>query len=266
MTHANLQLSTGARPRVGIPWRTRAEQDKTKPGLRSKTYDYVDAVKKAGGEGIVITLIDQQERNRLIPTFDAYVLPGSPADVAPGEYGAVNRGLSEPADLDREETDRAILKHAIADKKPVLAICYGFQMLNVYNGGGLIQDIQTELKDTSKKLERHRRKDVPPSADDPWHRVTLEPDSRLVMLAGGPEARVNSSHHQAIDKLGRELKITARATDGIIEGIEWTGDSNWVVGVQWHPERMQGDDFAERLFREFIGAASSARSTVAHKT
>jgi putative glutamine amidotransferase len=186
--------------------------------------------------------------------------------VEPREYGAVNRGLSEAADLLREETDRMILKHAFAEKKPVLAICYGFQMLNVYNGGSLIQDIHTELKGTGKKLERHRKKDAPPSADDPWHGVTLEPDSRLVTLASGFDARVNSSHHQAIDKLGRDLKITARATDGIIEGVEWTGDSNWVVGVQWHPERMQGEAFAERLFREFIAVAASARNTVAHKT
>jgi len=250
---------------VGIPCRTCTEQDKHKPGVRTKTEDYLDAVEKAGGEGTIISLKDQEERSRLIPTFDAYVLPGSPADVEPREYGAVNRGLSEAADLLREETDRMILKHAFAEKKPVLAICYGFQMLNVYNGGSLIQDIHTELKGTGKKLERHRKKDAPPSADDPWHGVTLEPDSRLVTLASGFDARVNSSHHQAIDKLGRDLKITARATDGIIEGVEWTGDSNWVVGVQWHPERMQGEAFAERLFREFIAVAASAHNTVAHK-
>ncbi len=267
MTPANPQLSTASRPRVGIPWRTTAEEDKVRArGQRGKTEDYVNAVMEAGGEAVPIPLKDQEERSRLIPTLDAFVLPGSPADVAPIEYGAVDRGLSELPDLAREETDRAILKFAFAEKKPVLAICYGFQMLNVYHGGSLIQDIQTELKDTGKKLERHRKRDLPPSTDDPWHGVTLEPDSRLVMLASGHETRVNSSHHQAIDKLGRDLRITARATDGIIEGVEWTGDSNWVVGVQWHPERMQGNTFAERLFREFVAAAASARNSFAHKT
>lgn len=268
MTPANLQLNTASRPRVGIPWRASDDEDKARigglTGKLGKTEDYLKAVEKAGGEGIVITLKDKEEQSRLIPTLDAFVLPGSQADVEPGQYGSVNLGLSAPADPLREEADRVILKHAFAERKPVLAICYGFQMLNVYNDGSLIQDIQTELKGTGKEIERHRKKDVPATADDPWHRVTLEPDSRLVMLASGHEARVNSSHHQAIDKLGRDLKVTARATDGIIEGIEWTGDSNWVVGVQWHPERMPDDPFAQRLFQQFV-AAARAREAVAHR-
>jgi putative glutamine amidotransferase len=269
MTPADPHPSTANRPRVGIPWRASDDEEKARTagptGKIGKTEDYVKAVEKAGGEGIIITLKDREERTRLIPTLDAYVLPGSQADVDPGEYGSINRGLSAPADPQREETDRAILKHAFAEKKPVLAICYGFQILNVYYDGTLIQDIQTELKDSGGKLERHRKKDPPPSADDPWHGVTLEPESRLVTLANGSVARVNSSHHQAINKLGHDLRITARATDGIIEGIEWTGDSNWVVGVQWHPERMPDDPLAQRLFEQFV-AAARAREAVVHET
>ena len=62
------------------------------------------------------------------------------------------------------------------------------------------------------------------------------------------------------------MRVTSRASDGTIEGVEWTGDSNWVTGVQWHPERMLGDAFSERLFREFVKAAAGARDVVAHKT
>ena len=69
------------------------------------------------------------------------------------------------------------------------------------------------------------------------------------------KATINSSHHQAIDKPGQSLRVTARASDGTIEGVEWTGDPNWVVGVQWHPERMVGDVFSERLFSDFVAAA-----------
>ena len=269
MTRTEPQPNIGRRPRVGVPWRISSEEDKAKAagqmGKPGKTKDYLEAVEKAGAEGVLVSLKDREERTRLLPTLDAFVLPGSQADVEPREYGAVNRGLSEPADPLREETDRAILKHAFAEKKPVLAICYGFQMLNVYNGGSLVQDIHTELKDTGKKLERHRKRDAPPSVDDPWHAVTLEPDSCLVRLAGGPQARVNSSHHQAIEKLGKNLRITAHATDGIIEAVESTGDSNWIVGVQWHPERMPEDPLAQRLFQDFV-AAARAREAVAQKT
>jgi putative glutamine amidotransferase len=210
----------------------------------------------------VVPLKDEEERNRLIPTLDAFVLPGSPSDVEPAEYGAVNRGKSEPADMARERADRAVLKHAFAEKKPVLAICYGCQLLNVYLGGTLIQDVRTE----TGTAVPHRKTDVvPQSATDPIHGATFEPGSRLASIAGSRQTEVNSSHHQAIEKPGQNLRVTAHAPDGIIEGVEWTGDSNWVVGVQWHPERMAGDPFSERLFSEFVAAARGARASIVQK-
>jgi putative glutamine amidotransferase len=254
------QVEKIKRPRVGIPWRTCEEEAANN---LPKIKNYEEAVRKAGGEPVRISLKDPAGLQLLLPGLDAFVLPGSPADVEPAEYGAVNRGLSEPADLQREETDHAILKHAFSEKKPVLAICYGCQTLNVYLGGSLIQDIHTELGNTDKKLERHRRKDEPPSSTDPIHGAAFEPGSRLGDIAGGTQARINSSHHQAIEKPGKNLRITAHATDGVIEGVEWTGDSNWVVGVQWHPERMTGDAFSERLFSDFVAAARGAVKQVA---
>jgi putative glutamine amidotransferase len=262
MTPANPQPSATSRPRVGIPWRTSAEEEKAAHGgPRGKTEDYLKAVEKAGGEGLLIPLKDQETRNAMIPTLDAFVLPGSPADVAPSEYGAVDHGLSEPPDLAREETDRSILKFALEQKKPVLAICYGCQLLNVYDGGTLIQDLKAE---TGTAMP-HRRKDVGPEAkDDPIHNATFESGSRIASIAGSNGTAVNSSHHQAIAKPGKNLCVTARASDGTVEAVEWTGDSNWVVGVQWHPERMPEDPLAQRLFREFVSAAR-AREVVAHK-
>lgn len=266
MTPANPQPITATRPRVGIPWRASDDEDKARTagptGKIGKTEDYLRAVEKAGGEGIVISLKDREERSRLIPTLDAYVLPGSQADVEPGEYGSINRGLSDPADPMRDETDRAILKHAFAEKKPVLAICYGCQLLNVYLGGTLIQDLRAETGTATP----HRKKDVGPEAkEDPIHGATLEPGSRLASIAGRTEAAVNSSHHQAIAQPGKNLYVTAHAPDGVVEGVEWTGDSNWVVGVQWHPERMPDDPLGQRLFQQFIAAART-REAVAQKT
>ena len=212
-------------------------------------------MRKAGGEPVLIPLSDGEEQRHLISDMDAFVLPGSPADVEPAEYGAVNRGKSAPADLSREQTDRAILKHAFVEKKPVLAICYGCQLLNVYLGGTLIQDVRAELGTTMP----HRKTDLSPEPkDDPIHGAKFEPESRLAVLASGERARINSSHHQAIARPGENLRVTAHSTDGVIEGVEWTGDSNWVVGVQWHPERMFGDAFSDRLFRDFVAAARGA--------
>jgi putative glutamine amidotransferase len=265
MTPTNPQLNTATRPRVGIPWRASDDENKARTaGPTSKigkTEDYVKAVENAGGEGIVITLKDRKERSRLIPTLDAYVLPGSQADVEPGEYGSINRGLSGPADPLRDETDRAILEHAFAEKKPVLAICYGCQLLNVYLGGTLIQDLRAETGTATP----HQKNDVGLEAkEDPLHDARLEPGSRLASIAGRTEATVNSSHHQAIRQPGKNLHVTAHAPDGIVEGVEWTGDSNWVVGVQWHPERMPDDPLAQRLFQQLV-AAARAREPVAHQ-
>jgi len=203
----------------------------------------------------LLSLANPVELRGTLPSLDAFVLPGSPADVEPSEYGGASGGLSAPADLPREEADREVLKHALAEKKPVLAICYGCQLLNVYLGGTLIQDLRTETGTTMP----HRKKDIAPEpATDPRHDATFERGSRLAAIVGGTQSEINSSHHQAIEKLGRNLRVTAHAGDGTVEGVEWTGDSNWVTGVQWHPERMFGDAVAERLFSDFIAAARAA--------
>jgi len=247
-----MSTATPNRPRVGIPWRT-FEEEAAKN--RPKIANYEKAVRDAGGEPVLISLNESAEQRSLIAKMDAFVLPGSPADVEPAEYGAVNQGKSAPADLHREEADRAILAHAFAEKKPVLAICYGCQLLNVYLGGTLIQDVQSELSTTTP----HRKKDLSPEPeDDPVHDAKFEAQSRLAELACGERAKINSSHHQAIAKPGKNLRITAHSNDGVVEGVEWTGDSNWVVGVQWHPERMFGDGLSERLFRDLVAAARGA--------
>lgn len=240
------------RPRIGVPWRTSQEEV---AGNLPKIQNYLDAVTQANAEPVLLSLA---RPNALELGFlDGFVLPGSPADVNPAEYGATNRGKSAPPDLAREETDRAILGYAFAEQKPVLAICYGCQLLNVYLGGTLIQDVWTE---TGTAIP-HRKKDIQPEPpDDPLHEVRFTPESQLAKFAGSTQAVVNSSHHQSVAIPGRQLRITGQANDGIVEAVEWTGDANWVIGVQWHPERMRGDGLAARLFSELVAAARGARN------
>jgi len=239
------------RPRIGVPWRT-SEEERT--GNHPKIANYLSAVERAGGEGVLLSLGDPEGLERQIAGLDGFVLPGSPADVEPREYGAVNRGQSAPADLARERTDKAILSHAFQAHKPVLAICYGCQLLNVYLGGTLVQDVRSE---TGTQLA-HRKKDISPEpADDPFHEVSFAAGSRLARMAGSRDAVVNSSHHQSIATPGRQLRITGEASDGIVESVEWTGDANWVVGVQWHPERMNDDALANKLFEELVTLAAA---------
>jgi len=240
--------------RVGVPYRTRREE---LIGDAGKLQGYLDAVRATGGEPVPVSLgLSLPELRELAKTLDAVVLSGSPADLDPSHFGAKRHKETAEADPERERADFALLEHAFAKKKPVLAICYGIQSLNVYLGGSLIQDIPSSVG-TGIRHDWDDEKGEP----EPYHPARIEGDSRLASIAGTAEATVNSSHHQSILEPGRNLKIVARASDGVIEAVEWTGDSNWVTGVQWHPERMvETDAFAQALFRELLATASKPSS------
>jgi putative glutamine amidotransferase len=240
-----------SRPRVGVPYRTRKEELTSQREAFDK---YCGAICIAGGIPVEISLgLDQAALESLAQSVDAVVLTGSPADVDPTKFQTARHPKAAEADADRERTDFALLAHAFKNHKPVLAICYGVQSLNVYCGGSLIQDIPSEIQTTFQhNWPKHE-------GPEPHHPAKFEPGSRLAELAGSTEANVNSSHHQSILEPGKNLRVTGHAPDGVIESVEWTGDDNWVTGVQWHPERMiYQDPLAQSLFRQLIGAARKA--------
>jgi putative glutamine amidotransferase len=242
---------TSPKPRVGIPYRTRKEELKNE---RESYQKYLAAASAAGAQPVEISLgLTPSQLTEKIRDLDAFILPGSPADVHPSLFRAAvhpNCSISDPC---RESTDFAILAHSFQDQKPVLAICYGTQSLNVFLGGTLVQDIPSEV---ATKIQHPWTGHEGP---EPHHTISLEANSRLAQLAGVSEIRVNSSHHQSVLASGKNLRVVAHAPDGVIEAIEWTGDSNWVTGVQWHPERMvAADRVAQSLFAEFVTAARRA--------
>jgi len=239
-------------PRVGVPFRSAKEEAQNK----SDAYDkYLRAIQAAGGQPVEISLgLRLRELEALARSLDAVVLPGSSADVDPGRYHAARHPRSADPDPQREQTDFALLDHMFAEGKPVLAICYGVQLLNVYLNGTLVQDIASELAAPLKHDWSNREAGAP----EPFHLLRIEAACDLARLAAAPEAHVNSSHHQAIREPGRDLRVVARAPDGVLEAVEWTGNSAWVRGVQWHPERMPGDPLAAALFHELVAAARGA--------
>lgn len=245
-------LPPAAAPRVGVPYRTLNEQLTNKRDSYDK---YLEAIRRSGAEAVEIPLnLPKNELAQLIESLDAYVLSGGPADVDPQLYHAARHEKSAPADAAREQTDFAILGHAFAEHKPVLGICYGVQSLNVFLGGSLLQDIATEYKTTIEHAWRNRASGTP----EPHHAASIEPNSRLAELGGGAtETEINSSHHQALLEPAKGLRVTAHAPDGIIEAVEWTGSSDWITGVQWHPERMPDHALSAALFRE-LGAVTRA--------
>jgi putative glutamine amidotransferase len=246
-----------SRPRIGVPWRTAAEEV---ANSRLKIDKYLRAVESAGGEAVLLSLASGSETlKREAENLDAFLLTGSPADIDPGHYGAKRHPAAADADAARERTDFALLEHALAAGKPVLAICYGIQSLNVFLGGSLVQDIPTELGTKVCHSPEEDELADGSEAPDAMHSASVNP-GRVLTLTGAAQAEVNSWHHQSVLEPGRGLRITARAPDGVVEAVEWTDHSNWVVGVQWHPERMPGDALARALFRELVAAARLARA------
>jgi putative glutamine amidotransferase len=246
-----------SRPRIGVPWRTAAEEAANR---RTKIDNYLNAVERAGAEGVLLSLTSGKDAlKRQAAELDGFLLTGSPADVDPAHFGAKRHPAAEYPDAARERTDFTLLEHALITGKPVLAVCYGIQSLNVFLGGTLIQDIPTEL---GIKICHSPEEDELPDgteAPDAMHGATIDP-GHVLTLSGAGQAEVNSWHHQSVLEPGLGLRITAHAPDGVVEAVEWTDNSNWVVGVQWHPERMPGDALAEALFQDLVTAARMARA------
>ena len=211
---------------------------------------YEEAVAMAGGEPIRIPL-DQPpaEIMKLIERCDAVLLPGSKADVDPAKYDAQRDPETAPADARRDTVDELLLQDAYNMRKPVLGICYGLQILNVYRTGTLLQHIESPINHAAGRK-------VPLA-----HKVDVDPSSTLGEIiadaSGKLEIPVNSSHHQSADVIGDGLRVVARSPeDGIVEAIEGTSPDHFVLAVQWHPERTVNDDAPSRaIFRALVLAA-----------
>jgi putative glutamine amidotransferase len=240
-------------PRIGVPYRTREEEVASGTNRIEK---YLAAVRRAGGKPVPVSLAASRDALAgLASSLDGIVLTGSPMDVEPSRYGAPRHVKCATTDDNRERIDFALLEACFVARKPVLAICYGIQSLNVFLSGTLIQDVPSEI---GTKVVHS---DCKEGAPDLLHGIAIETESRISKMAGAREVIVNSSHHQAVLLPGRDLRITARAPDGVIEAVEWTGDENWVIGVQWHPERMmESDPLTQSLFGSLVKEAAMRKA------
>lgn len=164
------------------------------------------------------------EEKLTVDSFAGLVLTGG-SDVDPALFGEASAADTDAPDKERDVFELALLDRAMSMDVPVLAICRGLQMLNVHDGGSLIQHLD------SSDAHRKRTRDK----SEPAHDVEIESDSLLARVCGATKCAVNSRHHQAVDRLGRNLRISARASDGVVEAVE-RPDKRFVLGVQWHPE------------------------------
>jgi len=212
---------------------------------------YIRAVAAAGGVPVVLpNLPDFQLIDGYLKMLDGLVLSGG-ADVAPSYYGQKSCPETVIAEKKRDEFELLLLEKALKRKMPIFCICRGHQLLNVLLGGTLYQDISHYSRNALAHAD-------PGQTNGVMHPVRLLDYSLLKKIVGEPVIECNSSHHQAVDKPGKELIITALSPDGVIEGLELAGYP-FLISVQWHPERIYRRRHSRRLFREFVRYAADRK-------
>ena len=197
----------------------------------------------AGLEPVRITPADPRQS---ITGLDALLVSGG-TDINPKYYGKpAHRRTQRDLDDARDEMEMLLLQQSLRQNLPTLAICRGLQMFNVVHGGTLVQHVATAATHRSRLLQAHK--------------VIVAPGTKLAAILGNDAHSVNSRHHQAVSRVGRGLVVSARADDGVIEGLE-RPDRRFAVAVQWHPEdRVALDARDRRLFEAFAAAVADGRA------
>lgn len=242
-------------PIIGITGMRWPDEKKEDMHQMDKTQvHYIEAIQKSKGIPIVLPVLEEfntETIKRQVSLVDAILIQGG-IDVTPSFYG--EEALPE-LDITCLKTDKFLLeviKYAKERKIPILGICKGMQLINVSYGGTLYQDIKYAGLDSKS----HRQSEE--SITKPFHSINIEKNSLLGKIFDNKEKlMVNSYHHQAVKDLGKGLVIDAKADDGIIESIHYDDKSQWILGVQFHPEQLSrnNEDF-RAIFSEFIKQAN----------
>ena len=247
-----------SRPLIGIPTQTLQAIDGVPEGLPHSwvmNSRYYVAIGDAGGAPVMVPLLsrDLDTLQGVYARLDGVMLAGG-VDMDPCTFGEPAHPNLGRVDPDRDTVELELARWAIADRKPILGLCRGHQVLNVALGGTLWQDIEAQVPEAIKH-------DYFPTAGYPRdhlaHEVTIEPGSRLEAAFRSATIRVNSMHHQAVKGLAPRLVASGRSPDGLVEAFE-SGTDHFLVGVQWHPEMFgRSDPGTRELFRQFVAAARS---------
>ena len=245
------------RPRIAVPVPTSAD-----PAYNARNWSvYAACLEECGADPTPFPLdLPAREAQALAAACQAVCLTGSPADIDPQQYGHDRDPASASPDPAREQVDRLLLEETFREKKPLLAICFGLQSLNVFLGGTLIQDLAPLPVNHAAG-----------AAVDVAHSVVVASGSLLHNLIWSQaqdesdplRMPANSSHHQAVGIAGKGLRVTARCPqDSVAEALELelTTEHPFLLGVQWHPERSFATPASRALFTGLVGAAQRRSS------
>jgi putative glutamine amidotransferase len=250
-----------SRPVIGITTQTLQAIDGIPAGLPESwvmNQRYFVAATGAGAVPWMVPLLDDDEPTlrEIYERLDGLLIPGG-VDMDPGTFGEPRHPRLGAVDPARDQVELTLVRWALADRKPILGLCRGAQVINVALGGTLYQDIEAQVPAAIKH-------DYFPTAgfsrDHLAHEVTLTRGSRLEVLLDAPRILVNSMHHQGIKALAPALVPAATAPDGIIEAVELEAEQ-FCVGVQWHPEVFEmTNPHTRQLFTAFMRAALEWRA------
>jgi putative glutamine amidotransferase len=210
---------------------------------------YVRAVEAAGGIPVVMPPLAPTDVPALVARLDGLLLSGGP-DLAPEAYGAKPHAELGDTEAGLDAFEYAVVGEALEAGLPILGVCRGAQALNVVRGGTLHQ----HLPDLGDAVVHRQRDD----AQRTTHEVKVVRGTRLARVLGTTRLEVNSFHHQAVDRLGAGLRVSARAPDGTIEAIEDPA-LPFMLAVQWHAETLVPDSPSRALFEELVAAAAGVR-------
>lgn len=208
---------------------------------------FTQVVERAGGIPVIIPMTDLVSSEDYIQMIDGLILAGG-QDISPHLYGEEPRAVMGQTSPHRDRNEIALIEAAIKFKKPILAICRGMQLINIYFGGSLYQDLSENPDITIQHVQKSQPHVV-------THSIETKEDSTLYHIFG-KKTQINSYHHQVIRKLGDHLIPTAHSSDGVIEAFE--SPENNIVAVQWHPELLYEDHSDSlNLFKDLIERAKA---------
>jgi putative glutamine amidotransferase len=248
------------RPLILISSSTQKEGYEFADASISLSNRYSDAIVAAGGIPVIAPcIISKETLSLMVARCDGVMLTGGD-DVQTKLYAVhLPKHLADkagPPEPERDVTELQLIDEVFAQRKPLLAICRGHQILNVALGGTLVVDIPTQLPNALDHRQMERKM-------EPVHSVTLIAQSQLAKVTGKQKLEVNSTHHQAIGEIAGLLEPTALSEDGIVEAMELKDKTllPFLVSVQFHPERLcdRYKEFA-KLFSAFVDSSAEARS------
>lgn len=248
------------KPVIGITGNTTHildDQNKTF-NINYSPLGFSQAIEKAGGSPIILPIMNSDNAEELISIVDGLLLAGG-EDVAPSFYNEEPRMVIGPTSPERDRSEILLIKEAMKQNKPILAICRGMQLVNVVLGGTLYQDL-SENKEISIQ---HVQKTKP---HYPTHSIQVKENSHLSTLYRSGDY-VNSFHHQVLKDIAKELTVTAWSPDGVPEAIELFEDFQSILGLQWHPElnALMDNQQSFAVFTDFIQRATLAKHHIKNK-